>query len=325
MNCGVCKKKVSRDEPLKIKCNACSANFHGICVKVGEQDIVTLQEEKLLWNCSGCKSRRLSFMRDGGTPPSPSLASLTEGMNDLRLMCEPFADLGRDVKDLRSLCEEKFGRLDNFFGAFENLVRENKALKITVEQLQNENVHLKEITAKSDCAIMKLDEQVEKLQQQANLSSIEIHGLPDEYKRGTNNTTVAVEILRESLGIDVNEEDILSSNKFPMRTKDQGIRKSVTVVRFVSQSMRSRIMLRKRDRLRRDGGLFVHDGNERFGIYVSERLTSARAQLLRRTREAAKEKGYKYVWVVNGVIKARRSDREKIFYINSEKDLLKLT
>lgn len=359
MNCGECKKKILREDVLKIKCHGCSVNFHGGCVNVGKQDIATLQEEGLTWSCTSCKARRLSFMRDDAAPASPSIASLAKGLSELRAICEPFAALGKEVKDLKILCETKFGRLDNFFEEFQDLVREKNELKNTVEQLRSENDKLREITARTECEVAKLEKQVvelrnghpdddcAELKQQCailekrvqesdrimSLESIEIHGIPSEIKG--NRIENAMEILSETLSFKIDTSDI--HDCVTVRKKGAGKTKgaksadatgeSLWIIRLADRAMRRKVMEAVRARRREMGGgrlkCKFRNGLV-FGVSIYERITATTRALLSEAREIARERNWRYVWIREGKVFARRINHGRVVAINSPNDLEKM-
>ncbi|KAG8325171.1 hypothetical protein J6590_074687 [Homalodisca vitripennis] len=56
-------------------------------------------------------------------------------------------------------------------------------------------------------------------------------------------------------------------------------------------------------------------------IYVNESLTSPNRKLLQKTREAARKKGYQYVWTLNCSIYVRKATNDKAVKILTEASL----
>lgn len=63
---------------------------------------------------------------------------------------------------------------------------------------------------------------------------------------------------------------------------------------------------------------------EKTAIFISEHLSPTNKALHAATRAAAKEKGYKYVWVKNGRVFARKSDDSDYIFIRNTDSLSKL-
>ena len=59
-------------------------------------------------------------------------------------------------------------------------------------------------------------------------------------------------------------------------------------------------------------------------INVNESLTPENKELMKKIREEAKQKGYKYVWTHRGSIKVRKTDDSDLIHIRSSKDLEKI-
>lgn len=56
-------------------------------------------------------------------------------------------------------------------------------------------------------------------------------------------------------------------------------------------------------------------------IFNNEHITKVRRYLLFKTREAAREKLYKYVWINEGDVLVRKDDQSKVFRIRELGDI----
>ncbi|BET03091.1 conserved hypothetical protein [Nesidiocoris tenuis] len=65
----------------------------------------------------------------------------------------------------------------------------------------------------------------------------------------------------------------------------------------------------------------LHPGWPQHRVYVNENLTNFRSELLRRTKLAAKEKGFKFVWVKNFVVHTRKTEGDQVKTIKSFDDI----
>lgn len=59
-------------------------------------------------------------------------------------------------------------------------------------------------------------------------------------------------------------------------------------------------------------------------LFINEHLTSSNKILLNKAKEVAKIRNYRYIWVKEGVVYARKEDRAKVQRILAESDLDKL-
>lgn len=57
-------------------------------------------------------------------------------------------------------------------------------------------------------------------------------------------------------------------------------------------------------------------------IYINEHLTKVRRHLLYKTKEVAREKHYKYVWINEGDILIRKDDQSKVIRIRELGDVV---
>lgn len=59
-------------------------------------------------------------------------------------------------------------------------------------------------------------------------------------------------------------------------------------------------------------------------IFVNDELTHHNRKLFWTTKNTAKEKGWKFIWIRNGKILARKNENEKVLSINKEQDLCQI-
>lgn len=59
-------------------------------------------------------------------------------------------------------------------------------------------------------------------------------------------------------------------------------------------------------------------------VFINENLTKYLRQLLWKTKQCAKEKEYKFVWVSNGKIFVREKEGTAVIRVENEHDLSKL-
>lgn len=98
------------------------------------------------------------------------------------------------------------------------------------------------------------------------------------------------------------------------------------VMKLLSKQKRDNILaaakLKRRSPENTSRGLKIDNiSNE---LYINEHLTPRNKLILKKSKEMARSKNYKYVWVRNGAIFARRDDRSRIIKILSEIDVNKI-
>lgn len=95
------------------------------------------------------------------------------------------------------------------------------------------------------------------------------------------------------------------------------------IVKFTQRKRKSDLLAAVRARRGLTTADVGIDGPSR-PIYVNDHLTPNNKVLYRRARQIIREKGYKYIWLNEGRILARKSDTSKVILIANEIDLNKI-
>lgn len=196
--------------------------------------------------------------------------------------------------------------LEHMSSQYDSLLKAIEAQKEDIKTLQTTTVNLgtKSESLADEVAQMKLT--IESLEEYSRRSNIEIHGIPQ-----SNN-----ENLRDVLN---NCADKFGLTK-PMDGQLEAIhriraRAGATppiLVRFSNRSIRD-TWLAKRLQLKSDK------------IFINENLTSYVKKLLWMAKNAAREKAYKFVWVKNGKVFARKQEGAGVIRIENEASIAKMT
>ena len=59
-------------------------------------------------------------------------------------------------------------------------------------------------------------------------------------------------------------------------------------------------------------------------LFINENLTQPRKELFWRTKQKAKDLGYRYIWTNNGQIYHRKEDDSKAIIVNNSSDIEKI-
>ena len=202
---------------------------------------------------------------------------------------------------------------------YENLQKINKKQAEEIENLQAQSTNL-EVRGANDEG--KLDD----IEQYGRRQNLEIVGIPT--KPGENTNKIVQEVAK-LMKINLSEDQISTSHRLPapQRPKNNdtssGSRKILAsppiIARFLSRDVRNSLYANRK--LLRDANLkeFFVDGTTQ--IFVNENLTRFRKNLLWRTKQKAKDNGFKYVWTRNGNICVRLSENCDAIMIKNEQDL----
>ncbi|XP_046686677.1 uncharacterized protein LOC124372341 [Homalodisca vitripennis] len=197
-----------------------------------------------------------------------------------------------------------------------NKLMENvrKELKKTQEdnlKLQKENLELRN-------NVSNLEVRVRNLEQYSRKQNIEIDGVPE-----SNNEDVYAIIhdVGRAIGVELKRERVVAAHRIPSFNKK---RTPPIIVRFSTFEEKDVWI----SSFRNVRPLTANKINPRFNlqnkVFINEHLSPENKQLLSRTKEAAKTKGYKYVWTRDGKIFVRRGEGEKCKKVDTFADLDKL-
>ena len=165
----------------------------------------------------------------------------------------------------------------------------------------------------------KLDD----IEQSERRQNLEIVGIPS--KPGENANKIVQEVAKLMM-INLSEDHISTSHRLPAPQQPKnddtgsGSRKILAsppiIARFLSRDVRHSLYANRK--LLRDAHLkeFFVDGITQ--IFVNENLIRFRKNLLWRTKQKAKDNGFKYIWTRNGNICVRLSENCDTIMIKNE-------
>lgn len=263
--------------------------------------------------------------------PTPDFVTFRQGANTevqhLR------AELQTYQSSMLSTLEKWFNKQDDKFAKFiedfndiktslqfindnyEDLKTKTEGIANRVKSLEDRGL---EIQANS-LRITYLEAKFDVMEQQARQCNIEIGNLPE--KRGENLAAI-LEDIAVLVKCPINKQDVVSIHRVPQAVSNNTRPKNV-IVKFSSRQLRdsfvSAVRLHKgftSEQLNIPGQ--VHT------IYVNEHLTLKNKSLFRETREAAKQRGYRFVWIKHGSILVRKNETSPVFSVRTEQDLSKL-
>ena len=172
-------------------------------------------------------------------------------------------------------------------------------------------------TQTSETELMKL----ENLERYGRRQNLEFQGVPESENEDV--PKLVVEIC-ELFGVKINQIDISIAHRLSaMKARDDSKKPNppAIIATFISRSARNEIYNNRKFAKTISQSSFPV--NEMQKLNVDENLTRARKRLLRRAKQMAKQKNFKYAWTKNGRILIRKDDSDltNIIEITSENDL----
>ena len=320
--CKICNTQVNRKKP-GIQCSSfCEEFYHGQCLGLTMTQLDTLRVDGASWSCADCRQnsparvdRRASMgqqiQQSQLAGPTNSLGSRSSTylgdvsvLEELRKIREEMVMLRESV----SFCSNK---ITDFQG---ELAKMSDRIKV-VDKLVAENNQLKSKLQSAENKINDLD-------QSARSKNLEIHGIPE---RENENLLEIFKKVGQTLKVVVDDNmvefihRVPTNGKYSPREKPKNI-----IVGLLSRKHRDSILSAvKSVRTQSEGNHLAVEGLSN-KVYINEHLTIINKILHKETRDVARQKKYKYVWVKNGNIFVRKTDVSQILHIKSLDMLSKL-
>lgn len=293
--CEVCKLKTTRGNG-SLECSGCKIVVHERCLNLPPATITAFAQGTSKYKCSKCKAaRRVSLSSE-----APTIVSVHKKLEDLsETVNQRFEDL---LKELRE---------------------ENGMLRKRMIELEEKNLHYERRIDVLEKRVSALSLDADNRMQLENLASVEIQNVPNDMLK-ENNVEVAAEVFSDALDIDINHSEIKDVHLIKMGPDKQ---RNMLIVKLSSEQVKAKIITARREKNKANDykGIFLKESHQSGArIFINERLTPRRRELLTVARDWRRKLNFKFVWVDGGLIKMRRGEGERVFTINSLSDFEKL-
>ncbi|XP_037555109.2 uncharacterized protein LOC119431705 [Dermacentor silvarum] len=335
--CPVCSNRLSSDGRF-LSCVECKNGFHlgKTCSGVAESTFLSMGSLKReSWKCKHCRSStgelssgqlRNSAASAEADDPSSQLGSLREqlqGINDMVVTLLPLKEKVDqllalkpridEVLSLRETVLELQSSVQYLATGYDTVLAQTKESDSAVKGIETQVESLTECVRKQSEEIAQFRAERNKDEQYSRLSNLELHGLP--FSSGEDLRAVISELAQKLALTEFNPRDVVAVHRLPAR-KDKV---PPVLVRFSGPSLRD-TWLAARRKLRDLAQKKLYPM-----MYLNENLTQTNKELFWKARTKGKESSYKYVWVKNGKIFARKEDGGRVLRIATVDDVDKMT
>lgn len=298
--CFVCNDPLPEKGSYPI-CSECNYAYHiGPCSG--------LSKPKKNWTCHVCL---VSANRDGGgaqkqkRDQEKAFASVLLDINkkladlpEIRSKVETLMQMQETVKDMEASMQHLSNTYDDVLKGVKEQSTEIAMLKAKIQEIQAGNAHLD---------VLKLQQQINSLEQYSRRQNIEIHGLP---QTANENLMDKINALAADLKLaHLTDSDIEGLHRLPQKRD----RIPAVLVRFASRTTRDQWMAQK-------SNMRAAKSN----VYFLDNLTAQNKKLLWMMKQRCAEMQYEYAWQDNGKLLARKSDGQRAIRIECEADLDKI-
>lgn len=327
-DCIVCFKSVPTDGAF-IKCFACNHVYHlDVCSGISDRTFKSMGSAKReKWICRTCRNREsrlgVSAVDEAVSPSDEGTVSVQlaeinqklELLHTLKANVDRLCDLPAKVDDLLLLkpsvdaMKVTIKNLQESVTKCETMMKLVKENDQEVKLLRSEVGALQATVSNQTTVIEQLQTNLNSTEQYSRRCNMEIHGIPttneEDLKATINN-------LAERLNIASHHPtEVVACHR--LRSRREGA--APILVQFSSTSVKETWMKAKKK-------LSTLPRSERQQkIYFNDNLTRTNKDLFWQARTKGREKAYKFVWVKNATIFAKKDESSSPVRIASTRDL----
>lgn len=342
--CDSCNKMMDANNSITCTQASCTKGLHFACMNPSIKDD---KEQRLTWKCPSCKVKEPRANRDN-TPIRSSkddgkgssaenvtvrrgtqqqdkkqqqdfLASMREEiLNTIRSELPKVVRtvISDELRPMNSLIKELEKSVQAMSGMYDSIKKEMDSQASQMQKLKEENLSLHESVNELHGRLSDLENDFSKQEQWARIKNIEVVGVPENNKESLSHI---IGMLAEHTGVKVTSDDLVFVNRVQAKRAGGG-RPRAIVAQFKERATKDTLLSafkKCRSITTKDIGM---DGDHR-KIYINEHLTVKNKVLLSKTKDLAKEAGYKFVWSKNCRIYMRKSENSPFILITKESDL----
>lgn len=295
-SCGRCGDAVDSNGDYVV-CTSCNYKLHFDCAGVKESTYRAMSKDrKQQWKCQPCRTGVKDV--EGTSLPGDVLTVLS--------------DINNKLTDLAFVKDSVKKISDQLDGMSLRVTEHDQLIKDHAEAIAN----LRGLVEAKHDQMEDLKCRLNVLEQYGRNINIEIHGVKNHENREMSVEEIVIK-LASAINVACQASDIATAHWLP---RSEG-RSDVIIVQFVSRKMRDIWLSKKRVVLT---NAMVFANNDRDNIYINENLSPYYKALLWKSKQVAKSKKIKYVWVKGGKIFMKKDEQSYLFKITSEKDLSEL-
>lgn len=347
--CSGCKNNLPKKEYMI--CVTCKLGYDLFCANILPKRFYLLSpDQKNNWNCSECRSN-MPKSDNSNTPvrtTNPSAVSdddlsecenrnITTRINKQRSKSDNSNSYVTEDKlrkiinqelteTIKTQISENLANINRQISGFsESLAFMSKQYDALLQSITEKNEIINNLVAKNEKLEMQVNNLTDRLclvEQSMRSANLEITGIPENR---SENLLKTVEQLARTIEVPIAEADILHVTRVAKQNKESNRPRSV-VVKLCSQRRRDEILaaVSKFNKKNKDDKLnskHLGLGGRCEPVFVSEHLTLANKNLHAMARKKAKESGFKFVWIRDGRIFARKNEQSHAIYIKTENSI----
>lgn len=346
--CGGCKNIIRSKEFLI--CSTCKTKFDLLCINLSDRRFNRMNKEtKRNWQCPECSNK---LPKEGNTitpvrairsdSPTNSLDTSVSSICDAVGMTKSNSqqqtashiDSNITLQDIRRLFKEEVSEIVR-----NQVTQELEAIKCSLDFFNEKYEELRNKLDNKIDIITKLESDNQALrttlrdvlsrlsitEQQMRENNLEINGIPENRSENLKNVFLQ---LANTINCPINDNEVIHISRIAKVAKDND-RPRTVIVKLHSQLSRDSILAavstfnKNKNIPDKLNSHHLGIGGTRKAVFVAEHLTLENKRIHAATRIKCKELNYKFVWVRNGRIFARKDESHSALFIRNL-DSLKL-
>ena len=332
INCAVCSKPLLQDFGDCIECTSCNNKYHlSICSGSETANMRLTKAQKQTWKCDICRTNKNKASTgsseseqstkkqqrkqedDEDVQGNPKKYKLNESQSLRMIKSEIQADILEMKLETQRLMKELN---ENFLKAEKRIKDDITAVLFKLEDKVNlataEVKKLSEKNVESENKILALEKRLNILEQKAMEKNIEIRNVPSKEREDLEEMFKLLATPAEITEIEKEVQDIYRPKK----------NSNNMIVKFRSVRIKRRFLANIKGKKINSSILKEYTKNDSpFQIYVGDQLTATNKRLLWQAKTRAKEFKWRFVWIRNGFVMAKKDEESQAFQILNEADL----
>lgn len=320
VRCGNCEEEIASESEC-VRCSSCARKLHFGCTTITARTYRGMStEQKKSWKCQYCRTRSVAdqIPREDRSEDRNETCSSAEVLS---------ADVKKDITEIKETLKEYLRSVEFLSRGYddmkETINKNNELLHALTGQIND----LKEQCKHKDTIISTMQKQINRMEQEIIKNNVEITNVP--YTRGENLTEMVTEVAK-AVGTEINITDI--NNIYRINTK-QNTKAPKIVVSFTNTLCKEKILHFAKVK----GPLLVRNANLKLNfneiseskkaeilnskVYLNGQLTAANKELLWQAKTKARTAAWKFVWIRDGKILARKDEGTTVLRIADVDDV----
>lgn len=223
-------------------------------------------------------------------------------------------DFRTEIRELRSEIREMKSSMDFINAEFEGIKNKLTSGAAVDNALKTENEELRQRCLALEREVKENRRTIVQCEQHSRAYNLEIKGIM------LNENEDLYETLRR-LGEEISEPIDNSDVEICHRVRTREMSKQNIIVQFVRREKRDKVLAKARPKRLKNTDLGFSTNDP---VFINEHLCPTLKRLLGKATAKKRIAGWKYVWVRNGKIMARKSENTDVVSIEHEDDLVKI-